>query len=171
MTDADSVVPLERVVPPLHAGEREALVLRLDFLRETVVNKVAGLSLAQATTAPVPPSTLTPAGIVRHLMGVERWWFAFTFAALPEVTDPWAGDDGGFELEPGETLAAIVRSYLAECARSNELIATHTLDDVARRQGHEFDLRYAVLQLVEETARHCGHLDLLREAIDGTVGQ
>ncbi|WP_157987486.1 DinB family protein [Jiangella endophytica] len=170
MTDADSVVPLERVVPPLRADEREALILRLDFLRETVVNNVAGLSLVQATTAPVAPSTLTPAGIVRHLIGVERWWFAFTFAALPEVTDPWAGDDGGFELAPGESLATVVRSYLAECARSNEIVTAHSLDDVAGRDGHDFDLRYAVLQLVEETARHCGHLDLLREAIDGAAG-
>ncbi|WP_053206488.1 DinB family protein [Jiangella muralis] len=172
MTDADSVVPLERVVPPLRAGEREALVLRLDFLRETVVNKVAGLSLAQATTAPSPPSTLTPAGIVRHLMCVERWWFALDFAALPDVPDPWGEHDiGGFELTPDETLASVVRSYLAECALSNEVVAAHALDDVARGEGMEFDLRYALIHLIEETGRHCGHLDLLREAIDGTVGQ
>ena len=172
MTDADSVVPLDRVEPPLRAGEKDALVLRLDFLRETVVNKVAGLSTEQATTAPVPPSTLTPAGIVRHLMGVEREWFALDFAVLPEVAEP-AGeqDDSGFDLAPGETLAALVRSYLAECARSNEVIATHSLDDVARGDGQEFDLRYAVIHLIQETGRHCGHLDLLREAIDGAVGE
>lgn len=172
MTDVDGVVPLVRVEPPPRAGEKDALVLRLDFLRETVVNKVAGLSTEQATTPSVPPSTLTPAGIVRHLMCVERWWFALDFAALPDVPDPWgAHDAGGFDLEPGETLASVVRSYLAECARSNEVIAANSLDDVARGEGMEFDLRYAVVHLIEETGRHCGHLDLLREAIDGAVGQ
>ncbi|PZF84486.1 DinB family protein [Jiangella anatolica] len=172
MTDAaDSVVPLERVVPPERAGEKDALVLRLDFLRETVVNKVAGLTTEQATTASVPPSALTPAGIVRHLMCVERWWFALDFAALPDVPEPWGEHDaGGFELVPGETLASVVRSYLAECARSNEIIAAHSLDEVARGEGMEFDLRHAVIHLIEETGRHCGHLDLLREAIDGAAG-
>ncbi|RIQ31186.1 DinB family protein [Jiangella rhizosphaerae] len=172
MTDVDAVVPLTRVEPPLRAAEKDALVLRLDFLRETVVNKVAGLSTAQATTAPVPPSTLTPAGIVRHLMCVERWWFALDFAALPDVPEPWGEHDaGGFDLEPGETLASVVRTYLAECARSNEVIAAYSLDDVARGEGMDFDLRYAVVHMIEETGRHCGHLDLLREAIDGAVGE
>jgi hypothetical protein len=172
MTDADAVVALTRVEPPLRAAEKDALVLRLDFLRETAVNKVAGLTTEQATTAAVPPSTLTPAGVVRHLMCVERWWFALDFAALPDVPDPWGEHDvGGFDLEPGETLASVVRTYLAECARSNEVIAAHALDDVARSEGFDFDLRYAVIHLIEETGRHCGHLDLLRQAIDGSTGQ
>ncbi|WP_026877875.1 DinB family protein [Jiangella gansuensis] len=170
MTDVDAVVPLDRVQPPQRAGEKEALVLRLDFLRETAVNKVAGLSTEQALTAALPPSALTPAGIVRHLMCVERWWFAIDFAAM-DVPEPWSDDDiGGFELAPGESLATVVRTYLAECARSNEVIAAHGLDEVARGEGMEFDLRYAVIHLIEETGRHCGHLDLLREAIDGSVG-
>ncbi|TDE10094.1 DinB family protein [Jiangella asiatica] len=171
MTDVDAVVPLDRVEPPLRANEKDALVLRLDFLRETVVNKVAGLSTEQATTASVPPSTLTPAGIVRHLMCIERWWFAIDFAAM-DVPEPWSDDDaGGFDLAPGESLATVVRTYLAECARSNEVIAAHDLDEVARGEGMDFDLRYAVVHVIEETARHCGHIDLLREAIDGTVGE
>lgn len=172
MADDDAVVPLQRVVPPLRANEKDALVVRLDFLRETVVNKVAGLSTAQATTTSVPPSTLTPAGIVRHLMCSERWWFAIDFAAL-DVPEPWSTEDeeGGFDLKPGETLASVVRTYLAECARSNEVIAAHDLDEVARSDGMDFDLRYALVHMIQETGRHCGHLDLLREAIDGSVGQ
>ncbi|PSL08379.1 uncharacterized protein DUF664 [Haloactinopolyspora alba] len=168
---AGTVVPLQRAQPPQQAREKKALVTRLDFLRETAVNKVAELDSAQAVRTSVPPSTLTPAGVVRHLMGIERRWFAIDFAAS-DVPAPWTDDGaGGFALEPGETVVGVVRSYLAECARSNEIIATHDLDDVAQGEGLDFDLRYAVIHLIEETARHCGHLDLLREAIDGRVGQ
>lgn len=171
MTDQSAVRPVDRTDPPGQAAEKEALVARLDFLRATVVNKVAGLSTDQATTASTPPSTLTPAGIVRHLTLVERSWFAVDFAAL-DVPDPWAHEHrGGFEPTPGETPSQLVDDYVAECARSNQVIAGHDLDETARGSDLDFDLRYAVVHLVEETARHCGHLDLLREAIDGSVGE
>jgi uncharacterized protein DUF664 len=77
---ASAVQPVDRVRPPEAAPERETLTGLLDFLRSTVVNKVAGLTDEQAFQRPVPPSTLTPAGVVKHLTGVERFWFSIDFA-------------------------------------------------------------------------------------------
>jgi hypothetical protein len=143
----------------------------LDFYRATVVNKVAGLSDAQAFTAAVSPSTLTPATVVKHLAGTERFWFSIDFAGLA-VHWPWPDDDlhGNFRKEPGDTLAAIVADYVEECERSRRAVAGSHLDDAARGAGMEFTLRYAMIHIIQETARHCGHLDLLREATDGVVG-
>jgi len=143
----------------------------LDFLRATVVNKVAGLTDEQAFGTPVPPSTLTPAGVVKHLAGTERFWFSIDFAGA-DVPWPWTDDDphGNFALAPDDTLARIVTDYLAECDRSRRAIEDADLDDLARGPGMTFNLRHALAHMVEETARHCGHLDLLRERIDGQTG-
>nr|WP_239062412.1 DinB family protein [Streptomyces sp. SID13031] len=145
----------------------------LDFLRDTVVNKVAGLTDEQAFGHPVTASTLTPAGLVKHLTGVERFWFAIDFAAQ-DVEWPWTDDDphGNFALAAGDTLPALVAVYQAECARSRSITAAAaSLDDPAQGEGMTFNLRYALTHLIEETARHAGHLDLLRESIDGSTGE
>lgn len=169
-----SVTPVERVRPPEDAGEKETLGGLLDFLRATVVNKVAGLTDEQANLASAPPSTLTAAGLVRHLTGVERFWFAIDFAGL-DVPWPWTDDDedaGSFRpLEEGERLTDLVSAYLTECRRSRDIVASADLNDRAKGEDMSFNLRYAVAHMIEETARHCGHLDLLREAIDGQRGQ
>jgi Protein of unknown function (DUF664) len=143
----------------------------LDFYRATVVNKVAGLNDSQAFTAAVSPSTLTPATVVKHLTGTERFWFSIDFADL-DVAWPWTDDDlhSNFRIEPGDKLATIVASYVEECARSRLAVADSHLDDAARGDGMDFTLRYAMIHMIQETARHCGHLDLLREATDGAVG-
>lgn len=166
------VAPIDRVRPPEDGAEKETLTGLLGFLRGTVVNKVAGLTEDQARSRPIPPSTLTPAGVVKHLTGVERFWFSIDFAGL-DVPWPWPEDDphGNFPLDSTDTLADLVAAYRAECERANRIIAAADLDDYARGDGMEFRLRYALAHMVEETARHCGHLDLLRERIDGQTGQ
>ena len=169
MTSVDRV---DRVRPPETASERATLEGLLDFLRATVVNKVAGLTDAQAFASPVPPSTLTPAGLVKHLSGVERFWFSIDFAGA-DLPWPWTDEDphGNFPLAEGDTLASLVEEYITECARSRAAIAGTDLDDLARGEGMAFTLRYALAHMVEETSRHCGHLDLLREATDGQTGE
>lgn len=165
-----SPAPITRVRPPEDAGERETLTALLDYLRATVVTKVAGLSDADASSPPVPASALTPAGLVQHLTGVERYWFSIDFAGL-DVPAPWTDDEpGGFRTAPGESLDRLVAEYRAECARSDAAVADAALDDRARADGCTFTLRYALVHMIEETARHCGHLDLLRESIDGVTG-
>jgi len=164
--------PTPRVRPPERANEWDTLTGMLDFLRATVVHKVSGLTDEQSVSRPVPASELTPAGLVKHLSGTERFWFSIDFAGL-DLEWPWPDDDrhGNFPLRPGDTLAAIVAEYQAECDRSRAAIAGAGLDDMARGEDMDFNLRYALTHMVEETARHCGHVDLLRESIDGQRGQ
>lgn len=163
---------MQRVRPPEDADERQTLSVLLDFLRATVVNKVAGLTDEQATIRSVRSSELTAAGLVKHLTGVERFWFTIDFAGL-DAPWPWTDDDahGAFQLAEGETLSDIVTAYQAECENSRKVTAAASLDDRARSDGMNFTLRYALAHMIEETARHCGHLDLIREAIDGQRGE
>ncbi|RYU15556.1 DinB family protein [Nocardioides iriomotensis] len=165
------VPPIERSRPIQVGSERAMLESMLDFYRATVVNKVAGLTDAQAFTAAVSPSTLTPATVVKHLAGTERFWFSIDFADL-DVPWPWTDDDlhSNFRIEHGDTLATVVADYVEECARSRRAVAGARLDDAARGEGMDFTLRYAMIHMIQETARHCGHLDLLRERTDGAVG-
>jgi hypothetical protein len=169
---SDQVQPVERSRPLQAADERGTLNSLLDFLRATVVNKVAGLTDEQAFSRSVPASTLTPAGLVKHLAGTERFWFAIDFAAQG-IEWPWPDDNphGNFVLSPEDTLPALVADYQAECARSRAVVAAASLDDMAQGEGMTFNLRYALNHMIEETARHLGHLDLLRESIDGSTGQ
>jgi Protein of unknown function (DUF664) len=169
---ADIVDAVDRTRPPEQGSERETLTGLLDFLRATVVNKVAGLTDEQAFGTPVPASALTPAGLVKHLAGVERFWFSIDFAGA-DLPWPWTEDDqhGNFRLASDDTLASIVADYRHECERSRRAIDGADLDDQARGEGLTFTLRYALAHMVEETARHCGHLDLLRESIDGQTGE
>jgi hypothetical protein len=163
---------MERTRPPEDGTEREVLAGLLDYLRATVVNKVAGLTDEQARSQPSPPSTLTPAGIVKHLTGVERFWFSIDFAGA-DLPWPWTEDDqhGNFVVQHDDILGTLVVDYLAECERSRAAVAEAELGDRARGKDMTFTLRYAFAHMIEETARHCGHLDLLRERVDGATGQ
>jgi hypothetical protein len=163
---------ITRIRPAEDADERGTMTGLLDFLRSTVELKLTGLTEAQAFAHPVQPSALTPAGIVKHLTGVERFWFAIDFAGL-DVEWPWTEEDphGCFPLARDDTVEGLLTAYRAECARSREITAAASLDDRARSDGMTFTLRYAIAHLIEETARHLGHLDLLREATDGQVGE
>lgn len=144
----------------------------LDFFRSTVVHKASGLSDSRASATAVPTSALTVAGIVKHLTATERFWFSIDFAAL-DVERPWTDDDphGAFELAHDDTIESLLAQYEDECDHSRRAVADSDLDEAAHSPDMTFTLRYAFLHMIEETARHCGHLDLLREAIDGTVGQ
>jgi hypothetical protein len=163
---------MDRPEPP-HAGpERDVLNGFLDFLRSAVVVKASGLTDAQARTAACPPSTLTVAGLVSHLTAVERFWFSIDFAG-EDLPHPWTPDDphGGFRVADDVGVEELVAAYEAECERSRRIVRANDLDELCRGEGMDFSLRYVVTHLIEETGRHAGHLDLLREALDGHVGE
>jgi hypothetical protein len=103
---------------------------------------------------------------------VERFWFAIDFAGL-DVEWPWTEEDphGCFPIASDDTVDGVLASYRAECGRSREITAAAALDDRARADGMTFTLRYGIAHMIEETARHLGHLDLLRESTDGVVGE
>jgi len=168
-----------RTDPPTTGLELAQLTAFLDLQRETVLLKSEGLS-AEQLARPHPPSSLTLGGLLNHLALVEDSWFRVRFAGLPDDA-PWAGidwdADPDYEFRTAADLSPdeLRQRYRETCARSRAVVAAApSLDQLSaqkRRSGEHFDLRWVLLHLIEETARHAGHADLLREAIDGTVGE
>jgi uncharacterized damage-inducible protein DinB len=163
--------PPDRRDPQPWAPEKEMLAAFLDYHRATLLWKVDGLSDADLRR-PMTPSGLTLLGLVKHLAYVERWWFQAVFTGA-DVAFPWteADPDADWRVEPGDTTAAVLILYRTEVARSREIAAGAGLDDRARRPGKDPTLRWIMLHMIEETARHNGHADLMREAIDGATGE
>ncbi len=112
-------------------------------------------------------------GIVKHLAYVERGWFQNTFLGLdvlPAARN--ADDDAEFVIEDGDTVEGILAFYQQEIARSREIVAEADLDDHARREDRrDYTLRWIMVHMIEETARHVGHADILREQTDGAAGE
>lgn len=142
----------------------------LDWQRATVRLKCEGLSDEQARLTPLPASPrMCVASVVAHLRRVELSWFEISFAGAPELTDR---DPLELADPPSTPLAILLDEYDAQCARSREIVAAHQLDELEARapEGLELvSLRWIIGHLLEETARHLGHLDALRELIDGTT--
>lgn len=162
---------MERIDPPLAADEKTTLAAYLDYHRATLLRKVTGLTDEQARWSPVPSGT-SLFGLVSHLVTVERWWFAKVIVGL-DVEFPWREDDpdADFRGPDGATLADVVREYETECARSRAILARADLDTVVTGERAGRNVRYVVVHMIEETARHNGHADLLRELIDGATGE
>lgn len=159
---------------PRVATERDALTAYLDYYRATVEMKCRGLTPAQARSRPVPPSTLSLHGVVRHLAGVERWWFQQNFERrdVPFLFFTAENPELDFDPPSDADFAADLEVWRAECAVSREIVAAHDLDDTARPLDwyEDVDLHWLVLRMIAEYAQHCGHLDLLREGVDGRTG-
>jgi len=167
-----------RALPPVHAADEPTLLLAmLDWYREGVLRKVDWLDPRHVRARPLR-SALTIGGLVKHLALVEDSWFTRRFAGLPEP-EPWASapwdDDVDWEMTTGATepLDASVALYRAAIERSRSACAGRSLDEPAAAPAHgkDFTLRFAIVHLLEETARHLGHLDLLREQLDGVTGE
>ena len=170
----------ERTFPKVRASdEREVLVAMLDWYRDGVIGKVTGMAQHLAVATPLG-SASSVAGLVKHLALVEDSWFSIRFAGNPEMPD-WAEAD--FDVDPDwefhtaatEPLEDQIERYQRAIAASRAITAAHAFDDLsAERTGdpaQHFTLRWAVVHLLEETARHLGHLDILRELLDGTTGE
>jgi hypothetical protein len=163
-----------RTDPPLVAGERETLIAFLDWHRETFALKCAGVPSERLSDKGVPPSGLSLHGILRHLTGVERWWFRIQFAGedLPLLYYSDDDPDQDFDSLDGDVTEALA-AWREECRRSREIVArTRSLDETGTRQrtGEPFSLRWTLVSMIAEYARHNGHADLLRERIDGAAG-
>ena len=160
---------MERVDKPKTADEHTSLDAFLDWYRATVCLKVAGMPDASARRALVPSSVTTCAGIVRHLTWVERKWFREVLQG-ETLRPPRPPDDQDFIVTERDSLPDLLRDYEVECENSRKVSAAWNLDDVARDPEHRESCRWVLLHMIEETARHVGHLDLLREVLDGVVG-
>ena len=161
-----------RIDPPETGGEREILNGFLDFLRASAVHKAQGLSDADAARQ-VLPSPTTVSGLLRHLADVERTWFRERMDAQTTVTTRWtdADPDGEFRVTENDSLAEIIADYEAACAESREVAARYQLDELGRAEGMTHNLRWVLVHMVEETGRHCGHIDIIRELLDGVTGE
>jgi uncharacterized damage-inducible protein DinB len=153
-------------------GERELLEAFLDFQRDTVIWKLGGLTREQLV-AKHTPSGMSLLGLVKHLAYVERNWFQIRFQGL-RLTVPWrSGDPGGdFRIEPDETCESVLEFYRREIDESRRIFAeTSSLDALAQNADPPRTMRWIMIHMIEETARHCGHADFMREFTDGRTGE
>lgn len=156
------------------SGDRASLEAWLEFYRETIPLKIGGLSKEQLCKQAVPPSSLTLVGLVRHLADVERYWFSNIVGGTEEKAHYKSEDpDADFNDYSEETALADVRHFSAELPRARMHAAkVKDLDTPlpALRHGKEVNLRWVYTHMIEEYARHAGHLDLVRECVDGSTG-
>ncbi|MFI9407861.1 DinB family protein [Nocardia sp. NPDC052316] len=166
---------LTRTDAPRIADERPMLQAWLDFHRDTLLLKCAGLDTEQLEWRSVEPSTLSLHGLVRHMTEVERGWFRLAAAAqpVPYVYCSEDNPDGDFDdtetADPAADFAALRREIELADAAVADLPLDHTFQH-PRRPDLEYNLRWVYLHMIEEYARHNGHADLLRERIDGATG-
>ncbi|AXB48552.1 DinB family protein [Amycolatopsis albispora] len=165
-----------RPEPPMTGSERDQLNGFLDFLRSAVSLKARGLTDEQARRVHVPTSThTTVAGLVGHLTYVESYWFS---VVLGGQEDPWRerfkeDRDAEFTAAASVPIDELVEAYEAQCQTGREIAAKLELDQVITfgRKEREVTVRWVLLHMIEETGRHAGHLDLLRELTDGQTGE
>lgn len=161
------LAPDERVSA---GGEREVLETFLDLYRGIVARKVSGVSEEQARQRLVPSQT-TLVGVVKHLTAVEREWFQLVLAGRTPSEIGGVDENDGWAVDAHETVEGLLRDYGQACEASRQVATEHALeDDVSHPRLGRVSLRWVYVHMIEETARHAGHLDILREQIDGATG-
>ncbi|GAB3874192.1 DinB family protein [Kibdelosporangium lantanae] len=148
----------------------------LTFLRITAVNKVAGLDRSKAVATPWPSSPkMNVLGVIQHLTAVERQWISIVAGGLDVPRLYWddPDPDTDFDIAPDATPESVVAAYEAEWERSRAAVAGMAAADKTklRFRGQDRTVRWIMTHLIQETARHVGHLDVLREFADGDRGE
>jgi uncharacterized damage-inducible protein DinB len=162
----------KRYGAPVAGEEKEVLGGFLDHYRQTVLDICEGLS-DEELRRPMVPSGTSLLGMVKHLAYDERGWFQESVANEPfdypfDTSDP----DADLRTEEGETSEEIFKLYRDACERSRRALEEASLDDMVQNTGRsaDYNVRWVVVHMIEETARHAGHADILRELIDGRTG-
>jgi hypothetical protein len=158
-------------VTPMTGGEKESLHAFLNKQRAVMLWKLDGVRDGDLRR-PILPSGTQLLGLIKHLAAVEYGWFLSTFGRPTEPL-PFDEDDEDADLrvEPGETTEDILAFYARARAAADALIAELDLDATGTAwTGEEVSLRWVLLHMIEETARHAGHADIVRELIDGRTG-
>ncbi len=167
-----------RVSPPLTGvGEREMLRAWLDFHRATLLMKCRGLSEQQLQERSCPPSSMSLLGLLQHMTEVERNWFDRVFEGA--TADPLyysdAEPDGDFDTLAPNGVESVFELYATACDGARRIeVAAASLDHegaLVREDRGPVSLRWIMVHMIEEYARHNGHADLVRERIDGTTGE
>jgi uncharacterized damage-inducible protein DinB len=166
---------MTRTDSPSAWDERTTLLTMLQYTRDTAAEKCRDLADEHVGAAPLPGSPLMSlGGVVNHLRWVEHSWIENRFVGGPDL-GPWTDEepDREFSLGASTPLAQTLQEYADQAVRTDAIIAGLDLDDRsawAFRTGEHPTLRWVILHLVEENARHNGHLDILRELADGATG-
>ena len=154
----------ERLLPPaLQSTERETLLATLQYLRDSFMSKFDGLTLADAER-PMVTSGTSLLWLARHLALAEHAWIVRRGTGAPQISLAGTGPDA---------LTEALAEYRATWVEVDEVIAAHSLDDELARYRDQgpVNLRWVIVHLIDEVARHAGHADILRELIDGAVGR
>ncbi|MDJ0768074.1 MAG: DinB family protein [Ilumatobacter sp.] len=175
----DTVIPPVDLAasPPMAAAERHTLVTFLDYFRSVLLRKASGLTPEQLATR-LGPSTLTIGGIVKHMAVVEDGWFQEVWLDA-EMPEPWASvdwehhPDWEFDTAGDDSPTDLLQLFTAAVDRSRAAVETcDDLDLLAARElsSGPTSMRWILVHMIEEYARHCGHADLIRESLDGSTG-
>ncbi|MFF5293442.1 DinB family protein [Paractinoplanes globisporus] len=159
---------------PFTGPERQMLQGWLDWHRQTLLTKCAGLTAEQLKTASTEPSNLTLLGLVRHMTEVERSWFRVRAAGQTLADDLYISDtnvDGDFDDVADADAESNLAAFRAELSEADKAVADLALEhEFTTSRGSTISLRWVYLHMIEEYARHNGHADLIRERIDGATG-
>jgi uncharacterized damage-inducible protein DinB len=160
-----------RAIPDA-ADEYTTLDAFLEWHQQTVLHKISGLSEADLRRS-IVPSGVTPLGMVKHLAYVHRYWFRNIFVDEPGLPLPWSKEDpdADWRIELTDTTEAMIALYQAEVDQARAICAAATLDAMARNPNRPRNLRWIMVHMIEEIARHNGHLDIIRELTDGVTGE
>jgi uncharacterized damage-inducible protein DinB len=171
MTDADDRPAVEQADP------KQLLLGYLDFYRSVIARKLDGLTEPQLRSSRVP-SGWTPLELLNHLVHMEARWVRWGFAA-EQLPEPWGDEDrsGRWHAVPEQTAAELLAAMHAGGARTRAIVAGADLTDVAAVGGRFADgdrrptLAWVLFHVLQEYARHAGHLDIARELVDGATGE
>ncbi|MEV4110346.1 DinB family protein [Nonomuraea sp. NPDC049695] len=153
---------------PLTGGEKESLHASLDRHRDAVLWKIEGLDEEQVRR-PMTPSGTSLLGLVKHLAAVENGWFCLTFGR--EAEPLWFAPEADMEILPEESVEQIVAFYGRARAAADRAINELDLETTGTSfTGETVSMRWVLIHMIEDTARHAGHMDILRELVDGAIG-
>lgn len=163
---------MDRVFPKPDAADRDMLTGWLEWQRATVPRKAAGLDDAEAYRSLIKTSPqMTVAGVVSHLRWTEWGWFAHSFPSLAGSAQTPPQDESGWAMATQPPLEQLISEYEQQCETSRSIVAAldlATMQEFTPAQFSPVSVRWIVTHMIDETARHLGHLDLLREMLDGT---
>jgi uncharacterized damage-inducible protein DinB len=165
-------MPVERSDPAYELDERAMLDAWLEYHRATLAMKCDGLSGEQLRERAVPPSSISLLGLVRHMADVELNWFRRVLSQEDVPGLFWTDEnpDGDFDDVDAASVEEAFNCWREECDNARQVAAQMQLDDTGVRRGERVSLRWVLVHMIEEYARHNGHADFLRERIDGTTG-
>ena len=171
MSERAGSVPRMTKRVPLTGGEKQSLHASLDRQRDVVLWKIRGLTDEQLRR-PMTPSGTNLIGLVKHLAAVEYGWFCETFGRPSDTPEFDESDpDADMRAGPDESTADIVAYYGRARAAADQVVKEVGIEELGTAWfGDQVSMRWVLIHMIEETARHAGHMDILRELIDGATG-